>query len=38
MSKIKELRIVRGGQAHYIYFAKIGGQYVDLAPYGNRLP
>jgi len=32
---IQELRTADG---RYIYFAWIGGQWTDLAPWGNRLP
>ena len=35
---IHELRLVRGGQIKFVYFARIGGVWTDLAPFGNRLP
>jgi hypothetical protein len=39
MAKIHELKTVRpDGVVHYIYFAEIEGKWVDLAPWGNRLP
>lgn len=37
--KIHELRTtLPDGGTLFIYFAKIKGQWVDLAPYGNRIP
>lgn len=39
MKKIHELKTtLPDGSALYIYFAKIAGQWVDLKPYGNRIP
>jgi hypothetical protein len=36
--RIHELAIKRSTGTEYIYFARIGGKWTDLAPYGNRLP
>lgn len=37
--KIHELRTTYDdGSARFIYFARIKGEWVDLAPFGNRLP
>lgn len=39
MKKIHELKTTsHDGGTLYIYFAKIAGKWVDLAPYGNRIP
>ena len=38
MRRIHELETERDGQKFYIYFARIGGKWVDLAPFGNRIP
>lgn len=38
ISKIQELRVQRSGRVEWIYFAWIDGAWVDLAPFGNRMP
>jgi hypothetical protein len=35
---IQELAIRRNREVQYIYFARLGGQWIDLAPFGNRMP
>jgi hypothetical protein len=35
---VQELKLSRGGAALYIYFAWVDGKWIDLAPYGNRIP
>jgi hypothetical protein len=39
MKKIHELKTTcSDGSVRYIYFAKLGGKWTDLAPWGNRIP
>ncbi len=38
LTAIQELAIQRKGWVEYFYFAWIDGKWIDLAPFGNRLP
>ena len=39
MGEIHELRtVLPDGSVKFIYFAWMDGHWVDLAPYGNRIP